>query len=512
MLWQVQIEVAGKWENFPYTRLNFQVGSFASTPLDVLGMDTLMEAEGFIKAEFNPTVVQKWSFWVNPANVDIGNRVRIQSRTDNSKSWKTRWAGRLENPYFEQVRGGVIYRIKAIGNLQWLARNNNDRFFTFDNLETIRTGAAIQHILEQVPFTSADWSINAGRIQIRTAAMAQAGELGIGSEGNRVNVVDVIDQITRAEAGYLTDGSDGRIYFLDHGYRTRNQSASTSAVIDASYRPQSGSIAPIAIRQNGELADSIFNDFNNEIGKWLLGGETTIAFLADKDSEDDNVPKSIPVTSNRTLVRRVSLPSNRNVDPDLTRVNDWGTPVVEANTLASGNGSDISSNVSVTIVTASFTEAIIEIKSTRTGHITKLGIVGRPMALREGEDLVRPNDSASIAKYTRRSYPFPLRIIANQESAVDNANYLLSRHKNPSPLVLVEMAPLSPDQKQFCQDIDIMDIVGLRGDEVGINARSGASIIPRKSFCTFMEVTVEGDEQIMELKFADVEADGSFLG
>ena len=508
MLWQVQIQVGSKWETFPFTRLNFQLGSFASTPLDVIGMDTRLEAETIIPAEFNPTVIQKWSYWVNPNNVDIGNRVRVQSRVDNSKSWKTRWLGRLENPYFEMQWGVALYRIQAIGNLQWMARNNHDRFFTFGNLETLLTGSAIEHILSQVPFTNADWSLSQGRIRIRPAAMVQAGELGNGAEGNRVNVVDVIDQIVRAEAGYLTDGSDGRIYFLDHGYRARNQSASTSATLDGSYRPQSGSVAPRGIKQNGDLDASVYNDFNNEIGKWLIGASTTIAILADKDSEDVHVPKSIPISSGSTIYRRVSLPSNRNVDPDLTRVNNWGTPELEANTRADGSGTDISSNVSFTIVTASLVEAIIEIKTTRSGHITLLNVKGTPMALREGEDLVRPNDSASIAKYTRRSYPFPLRIIDNQKSAVDNANFLLSRHKDPSPLLLVEMSPLHPAQKQFCQDIDIMDIVGIRADEVGINSNNA----PRKSFCTYMEVLVTKRRQTMELKFHDVETDGSFLG
>lgn len=504
MLWRVQIEIGSKWEDFPYTRLQFQIGSFASTPLDVIGMDTRLEAEAIVPARFNPTVIQKWSYWVNPNNVDVGNRVRVQSRVDNSKAWKTRWLGRLENPYFEIQQGRAVYRIQAIGNTQWMARNNHDRVFTFDNLETIRTGAAIQHILEQVPFTASDWSVNQGRILIRPAAMAQAGELGNGAEGTRVNVVDVVDQITRAEAGYLTDGSDGRIYFLDHGYRANNQTASTSAVIDASYRPQSGSVAPISIKQNGNLDDSVFNDFNNEIGKWLVGGVTTIAILADSASEDDNIPKAIPIQAGQTFFR-VSLPSNRNVDPALTRVNSWAAPVP-------GTDFITTTGATITIVSASLTEAIIRINSSRAGNITKLEIKGRPMALREGESLVRPNDSASIAKYTRRSYPFPLRIIANQASAVDNANYLLSRYKDPSPLVLVEMSPLHPDQKQFCQDIDIMDIVGVRADEVGINARSGSSIIPRKSFCTYMEVTVTKRRQTMELKFHDVEADGSFLG
>lgn len=392
--------------------------------------------------------VAVYSKALTSANVTSLNTAGTEHRIE-----ATIWTGYLSRilPEVNKPRGPNLVVLEAIGALGVAS----SREVRIPMRTSRRTDQAIQDILEDLGWTTADFNLETGQ-----TTMTRWWADGRGLQALRV--------VELTEAGLLREERTGEIFFEDRHFRLTD---AESRISQATFSDASSPSLPyVHIKQEDPLPN-IFNDFRAEVQRFTVGGLAVLWTLA---ASGANSP-SIGGGESKTFWARYPVKDSPTED---IAVDAWTTPAATtdytANTAADGSGSNVTGDVAVAVNKyATEMEITLTNNGTVSASITLLQARGTPVKQTDPVTIVA-EDATSQTNFEKRTWPSRTPFIPDEAEAQDWADYHLAIYKDPIKLLKLSYTPnRDTTAQEALRDLDIsqrVTIVAQNTAGLGINA------------------------------------------
>lgn len=275
------------------------------------------------------------------------------------------------------------------------------------------------------------------------------------------NVLDLIRELETSEGGCLYETKDGKIGFESRmRRRTDPYGTSQATLTDAA----AATLGYDEIVQNDPIED-IFNKVTASVSIHEL---QAVAVLWTLEETGEYSPSIAPSASKVFWTE---------IDSDIVAVQSWTTPAATtdflANTLSGGNGTNITSDIAVTVSKfATSMKITLTNNNASTAYITFLQARGIALAKLDGVT-VQSEDATSQGIYGIKEFPIDAPWLPSSNVAQGYCDDTVADYKDPNPVLTVSYrASRSSNQLSEALDRDFGDRVTLVANgssDLGIN-------------------------------------------
>lgn len=336
-------------------------------------------------------------------NVLPARKVRMRSTAPTAA---TLWQGFLDELKPQPSAGSApTALLRAFGPLGWIARRQAaTAVFT-----ALTTGTAVEKVLDDAGWPVADRTLDTGQITMNRWAAD--------GEGALVH----LREVEETEFGFVSESRDGKIVFEDVHHRLKTPHTTPQAT----FSDAAAAALPYQSLEQLDPWREIFNRFEADV---TLFGVQALATLWSLTGE---VPSIEPGVTRDFYARFPSPDSATQAD----HVDAWTTPVATtdyvANSASDGSGTNLTASITVVVVKAARSMKIsLANAASVTAYITLLQARGTP-AYRNDPIGVAVEDSASQAKYGKRTFPLGGKFYPSTAKALSYAQFGVSRYKDP---------------------------------------------------------------------------------
>ncbi len=348
------------------------------------------------------------------------------------------------------IHGRDVAILEAWGPLGYL----NEKKVSMAMQTSIKTGDALDELLDDAGWPSADRAIDTGQTTMTRFWV------------DRQRAIGAFRLPEEAEGGFIYEGKDGKVNFEDRHHRLKSPHTTSQATFtDAS----GGARVYSKIRQLDPFK-AIFTEFEAKVQIYDVG---SLAALWTHPESGSSSPLLAPGQS-RVFIAQFPNPDSATA---AFTVDAWTTLVentdYEANTASDGSGTDRSASVGVSAESKLANVYFFTLTNNHASdpiYITLLQARGTPVNRR---DPVRVIAEDTTTKYGERTYPNPSDFLPDSEEAQAWADYNLSIHKKPIPILEI-WVNANRDHNHLVEvltrDIgDRITLVGTNSAGLGIN-------------------------------------------
>lgn len=304
------------------------------------------------------------------------------------------------------------------------------------------TGTIVGAILDDAGWPAGDRDLADGQT---TVARWFAG---------RVDALNAIREIEETELGFFFEAANGDLVYEDR--HTRLKAPHTES--QATFSDEAGSTLGYRSIEQSDPLREIYNDTVASVAPLEAAGAVSVLWTLDEQP-------TIEAGASRSWTAEYP---NVEVDPnDGAYVETWTTPV--ASTDVTVTGVDIGDIAIAAVKKANSMAVTLTNNGSATATVTLLQARGDPVK-RKAEVRITAEDTDSQDDYGIRTYRLPGPWIPNTAEAVDFVNYVLSRYKDPLPVLTMSL-PANKSDALLTQALtrDISDRVTIVADSARNN-------------------------------------------
>jgi hypothetical protein len=246
---------------------------------------------------------------------------------------------------------------------------------------------------------------------------------------NRTYSVGALQEVESTEGGFIRESKDGKVVFDNRHHRL----AGVGLESQATYSDASGAARVYSTLILDDPLPHIFNIFQADIQNYTVAGEATLWTLSEKGA---NSPSIVPGVARTWIARyptRASVNSAEAVNA-WTTTNSGGTDMT-ANTQAGGGGTNVSSDIGISVSKSSETMAItLTNNGTVTAYITLLQARGTAVSA-DDPVTIEATDSTSQTAFGKRTWPSRTKFLPTSDEGIDWADFNLSIYKDPTAVL-----------------------------------------------------------------------------
>lgn len=365
----------------------------------------------------------------------------------------TIFAGRLLKviPLPAKHGGERHVRIQAIGILDWIRRKKN---IQIEPQSGIKSGAVASLITDQIGIPTADTDFDDGQTTLVRYIV----------DGDQ-NPVEALQDVADNEGGLLGENAAGQAIFEDRAHRF----AAPHTVSQAIYGPAGHPTATVNYSKCTPIDgdEEIFNEVIAKVSTYNLTEEKLLWTLVDIFDVKANASASFSIATGVTKTIK-AIPTKASGE---IGVHDWTTITLFANTAADGSGTDLSTQMNVSMEEFE-NSCLLHITngSASTAWITKLKLYGLMIVKADAVEVSR-SDSASIGDIGPSTLNLPAKFLSSIEEAEAFCEYWLAAYKDERIGVNIEVQcnatanNLLEAQNRWISDrITVVDEEGLSAD------------------------------------------------
>ncbi len=333
-----------------------------------------------------------------------GRKLRFRVTGDDAK---TRWTGFIEKlTPKHSTSDGLVVELQAAGPMSLL-----DAIVNPPGSSGALTGTHITTVLDEVGWPAAERTIDAG--QTTTGPWFVEDTLA----------ANAIRGIEETELGFFLEGPDGKLVYEDHHHRLKSPHLTSQLTVSDAV----GSTYPylLSVKESDRLQE-IFNNVRVTVSTYTFTSGT-VAVLWTLTGE---TPTLAAGESRSWWAQYPNASSGGDAD---AHVYAWTTPVVGTDVTQTGvANADIGVAVSKFARTMKIT--ITNNHASLAATLTLLQARGTPVS-RGNPTTVSAEDAISQSAYGVRTFRQPGKYHANTNDAQAFCDYIVSKWKDPQPLV-----------------------------------------------------------------------------
>lgn len=382
-------------------------------------------------------------------NILPGRKMRLRVTTPVNK---VLWTGEVDKvrPTVQAGKPPMV-QIEALGAMASLSRYSN--VISSPTLSNIQTGDAVDALLDAAGFPSDRRQIDVGSLFINHLFF----------EGT--SALEAVRQVAEdTELGSLTEGLDWDLRFEGRYYRDLHKLVSQATFSDA----PAAALKYRIIDQQDPLKE-LFNEINGMVERYNLGQEETIWQLAEATAIESG--------ASHVFVAGPDAGVDGVLDGGVAAVASWTQVNLVINGIAYGfivdpEGSEEDFGPFVARATPKSMKMFIEIEAATDLVVTLLAASGQQLFRLRQPHQILIEDVASKTLYGRRTYPLPGRWYSSPTYAANAAALLLSKVKDPQPLLTIGLTGNDPARltQMWSRDLgDRITLVANNETKLGIN-------------------------------------------
>ena len=357
-----------------------------------------------------------------------------------------RWTGRIEritpSPSGDDVK---TCEIVAFGSLGYL----NQFALQLATETDIRTNTAVGSILDGVGWPSADRTLDTGATTIPRFWVSG------------LSVIEALRTVEEVEAGFVSEGKEGKIVFQNRYHRLTESTSTTSQV---TFSDASGATNPYMSLEQLDPLSTIANHIEAQVTSYAVA---SVANLWIHPETGASSPTLAPGES-KTFEGFYPNPASSET---AVEVNAWTTPVattdILANTASDGSGTNKTSDITISAPTATQTAERISITLTNSAsgvdvYLTRIQARGTAVTT-NNPVIVRSIDSASKTKYGERKYEAKSRFFPNTTEAQAWCDYHLAVYESPVDILTMRFSAAINENIEPALNLDLSDRITVTG-------------------------------------------------
>jgi hypothetical protein len=403
-----------------------------------------------------------------------GRKVRLRT---TSPSVQTLWTGYLNRLLPSgDVFGIPTAMMEATGALGKLTGKE----VTPEKQEAQTTGYIIGVLLDEVSWPAGERSIDTGQTEVDTWFTSKK------------DVLSAIREVEETELGFLYESEGAAIVFEDRHHRLKSPHTASQAT----FSDVSGDSKYIGIGQADPLAD-IYNEVFAMIQKYTKAGSSEILWALSGETPTVEAGASVEYWA--------EYPNVEHDSEDGAYVDTWDTPVVGVDiTQTGGNDGDIG------VVVSKFANSMkITITNNRATTITLTLVQVKGTKVTKNSPVkLHSEDTTSQGRYGIRTYKLPAIWLQNTNTGKDYTNYLVSRYKDPMPVLSLSFKAIASDNNMIqALERNISDRITVVATssrmELGIDADFFIEAIQHK-------ISIAGQKHDVIFELSDAAGDGGY--
>ena len=240
--------------------------------------------------------------------------------------------------------------------------------------------------------------------------------------------VPALQEVESTEGGFLREGKDGKIIFDNRHHRL----AGATLTSQATYSDASGAARVFSGLIQDDPLPHIFNIFEAETQTYTTASLAVLWTLSETGSSSPAISPGVA----RTYIARYPTKSSAN---NAEAVDAWTTTAATtdmlANTSADGSGTNVTSDVGISVSKSSETmEITLTNNGSVTAYITKLQARGTGITADDPAS-IKQEDATSQTSFGKRTWPSKTKFIPDTDEALAWADFNLSIYKDPTAVL-----------------------------------------------------------------------------
>jgi len=240
--------------------------------------------------------------------------------------------------------------------------------------------------------------------------------------------VPALQEIESTEGGFIREGKDGKIVF-DNRHHRLSGAALTS---QATYSDASGAARVYSGLSQDDPLPHIFNIFEAEVQTYTTESLAVLWTLSETGASSPSISVGVAKTWIARYPTSASVNSARGVAVWTTTAS---TTDMTANSAADGSGSNVTSDIGISVSKSSET---MDITLTNNGsvpaYITKLQARGTAITADDPAS-IKQEDATSKTAFGKRTWPSRTKFIPSTSDALDWAEFNVSIYKDPTAVL-----------------------------------------------------------------------------
>lgn len=335
-------------------------------------------------------------------NILPGRRVRLRTTAPDAY---TIWTGFLERIIPAGTYDGYpVVTFEASGPISRISEKD----VTPAKQSGVLTGVIVGAILDAASWAAGGRTIDDGQTTI--------DNWNVG----KMKALSAIRDIEETEMGFFYEGADGKLIYEDRHHRLKG----AHLVSQQTYSDAAGAAMGYRTIEQADPLREIYNEILATIQSYTTAGSSGVLWT---------LAETPTVSAGQSVTYWAEYP---NVETDPTTgayVSAWDDPVVGTDITQTGVADgDIA--VTVSKFANSMKMVITNNHATATATLTLVQAQGTKVT-KNTPVTISEEDSTSQGKYGIRSYQLPAKWLQNTNAGADYVNYLISRYKDPVPVL-----------------------------------------------------------------------------
>jgi hypothetical protein len=240
--------------------------------------------------------------------------------------------------------------------------------------------------------------------------------------------VQALQEIESTEGGFIRESKDGKIVFDNRHHRL----AGVGLTSQATYSDASGAARVYSRLSQDDPLPHIFNIFETEVQTYTTGSVAVLWTLSESGASSPSISPGVA----RTWTARYPTSATAN---NARGVNAWTTTAsttdMTANSAADGSGTNMTSDVGISVSKSSETMAVtLTNNGSVPAYITKLQARGTGITA-DDPATINQEDATSKTSFGKRTWPARTKFIPDTDEALDWADFNLSVYKDPTAVL-----------------------------------------------------------------------------
>ena len=240
--------------------------------------------------------------------------------------------------------------------------------------------------------------------------------------------VQALQEVESTEGGFIREGKDGKIIFDNRHHRLSGDALTSQAT----YSDASGAARVYSRLTQDDPLPHIFNIFETEVQTYTTASVAVLWTLSESGASSPSISPGVA----RTWTARYPTSASAN---NARGVNAWTTTAsttdMLANTAADGSGTNVTSDIGISVSKSSETMAItLTNNGSVPAYVTKLQARGTGITA-DDPATINQEDATSKTAFGKRTWPARTRFIPDTDEALDWADFNLSVYKDPTAVL-----------------------------------------------------------------------------
>lgn len=374
-------------------------------------------------------------------------KIQITTYDSSTASYDPQWTGYIETiTPLADISGLHTAEITGIGPLAIIA----ERYATVALKTDTDTGSLIDDVLDAAGWPSGDRDIDSGKTIVPY----------FWCEGR--DALNVIRELEESENGFIYETKDGKIAFENRHHRYGGTHLEVQKIFTDEAAPSIESLGYNAISHEDSLSE-LYNVVTATTTQRTAGTLTDLWTLPESGSLSPAIDPGDSLTYWGTPLADVA-----------ELVLSWTDPVATtdytANSLPTGNGTDLTSDITVTATKfAKSIKLVVSNGGASTAYLTLLKARGIPLVAGDAVT-VEASGATSITNYGERSYPIEAPWLSNSTLALKYCEAKIDEFKDPRPVA--SMGYPGYKNVEYASEVVARDI----GDRISVDADGAANL------------------------------------